>query len=255
MIYKSMSASTSRLTFGDRTLSFLFGFKFPVYQRAMTTFIDTASARATRTGAFSEDEGRDTNLLRSKGDGVQTRLRLGSVVPRSETGGYLVLVATDHAEDPEEAQYDLALMHAKDEFWDLPDEEPLVSELPGTVDFTTSSKGSEVTNRLKWMTDLGEAGSDAHRPRLSLLGEDRYLMTYERTTHDGEYEGLFAQLIDGEGAVLLEEKKLFDDHISGSDEPVRVGEEIIFVIGDSEESALVLLAIDAELNSRRLVID
>lgn len=224
---------------------------------------DGAPRGLNLAASFAGELADGYRLYRSVGRSVQTYTQFGGIAPVG-TGefGYLVAFSTDRATsigDTWVAGMNLGLLRVKREFWSQSSKTGSVVDTgPGTVTHRVESQGELVDNHVRWLVDYSKDGGSAHRPRLVALGgaagAERFVVFWERWPTPHTFEGTYAAVIDGTGALIHGPKRLGTDHISRGDDAVRMGSEAALVGGDSSERALVLNLVNASLEHRRVVV-
>jgi len=189
----------------------------------------------------------------------ETFTRLGGIVQTSDpTYGYLVTFSTERTstfdgEGAVQGTRDLALVRVRSDFADA--EGSVVEEGGDTSTLTVMSGEDEVTNSLRWLTDLGP---DRHveRPRIVALSGTEFVLLWEEWTTSGsndQYQGTFAMTIDAAGQITAGPSEVPDDHhISRGDDAVRLGTRAVYVTGSSEGLHLNLVA--ADLTTARITL-
>lgn len=209
---------------------------------------------------FADESDGDHSLFAIKGEtgDNETFTRLGGIVQTSDpTYGYLAVFSTERtptASGGETIQgtRDLALVRILSDFASA--NGSVVEEGGTTSSLTVSSGGEEVTNSLRWLTDLG---TDRHveRPRIVALSGSEFVLLWEEwtTTSNDTYAGTFAMTIDQAGQVLAGPSEVAGGHhISRGDDAVRLGTRAVYVTGSAAGLHLNLVA--ADLTATRITL-
>jgi hypothetical protein len=185
-----------------------------------------------------------------------TFTRLGSVVRTADpTFGILALFATertptDAGEGSVRGTRDVALVRVRNDFFDYDTDESVV-EQTGVTEHTVVSKGQDVTNYVRWLTDLG-VDTHAERPRMTLLENGDLIVVYERWINAGDdFDGTFALRIDATGAIQAGPTEVpGDHHISRGDDIATLGGRAVYVTGGG--GALHLNLVGGDLTGERI---
>jgi formylglycine-generating enzyme required for sulfatase activity len=123
--------------------------------------------------------------------------------------------------------------------------------LPDTL--TVVSLGVQQTNRLKWLTNYtAESKLHAERPKLVGIGNDRYVVLWERwqvQDFGEQFQGVYGMVIDAQGSVLRNPTLLTDQHhLPRGDDAFFLDGRAGWLTGDPGNVALNLHLTDAELN-------
>lgn len=192
-------------------------------------------------------------IFKSPGRSNQTYTRVGGIAP-IEKGefGYLVVFSADRASDVSVVGWkiglNLGLIRIKRDFWDLEDSIPIMDTGSKTINHRVISKNVPEDNYLQWLVDYKSDSANAHRPRIIPMGNDQFMVMWERWPGEYDFEGTYAMMINSEGDVLKEAKRITDYHLPQENEPVKVGDKAVIVSGSKSEKALIFIEVDNSLN-------
>jgi len=203
----------------------------------------------------------DYPLFAIKGETGDNRTfsRLGGIVQVSDgTFGYMVALSTERTttiagDDELQGTRDLAILRIRADF--AATNEPIVEQGAELDSLPVTSGGEDVTNYLRWLSDLGP---DRHveRPRIVLVPSGDVVLLWEEWTVSGasdQYEGTFAMTVDAQGQTVAGPSEVSGDHhLSRGDDAVRLGDRAVYVTGSSEGLHLNLVA--ADLTSERITL-
>ena len=221
-----------------------------------------AYPRAIAFGRYlAEASDGDYPLFAIKGETGDNRTfsRLGGIVQVSDgTFGYMVALSTERTttisgDDELQGTRDLALLRIRTDF--AATSEPIVEQGAELDSLPVTSGGEDVTNFLRWMTDLGP---DRHveRPRIVALPSGEVVLLWEEWTVSGasdQYQGTFAMTVDAQGQMIAGPSEVpGDHHLSRGDDAVRLGARAVYVTGSAEGLHLNLVA--ADLTSERITL-
>jgi hypothetical protein len=221
-----------------------------------------AYPRAIAFGRYLATAGDgDYPLFAIKGETGDNRTfsRLGGIVQVSDgTFGYMVALSTERTatisgDDELQGTRDLAILRIRTDFADT--SEPIVEEGAELGSLPVSSGGEDVTNYLRWLTDLGP---DRHveRPRIVALPSGEVVLLWEEWTVSGssdQYQGTFAMTVDAQGQTIAGPSEVSGDHhLPRGDDAVRLGDRAAYVTGSPEGLHLNLVA--ADLTSERITL-
>jgi hypothetical protein len=138
----------------------------------------------------------------------------------------------------------------RNDFFDYDTDESVV-EQTGVTEHTVVSKGQDVTNYVRWLTDLG-VDTHAERPRMTLLENGDLIVVYERWINAGDdFDGTFALRIDATGAIQAGPTEVpGDHHISRGDDIATLGGRAVYVTGGG--GALHLNLVGGDLTGERI---
>lgn len=199
-----------------------------------------------------------------------TRLGDFAMIEDDADYGYLALFSSEHQDgtDPMNDQHsrvagirDLAIVRVRSDFetMDRDTDDHLDPAMPDTLDVT--SRGDAVTNRLRWLTDLGSEATATHaeRPKLVPIGDDEYIVLYEQWALDESdsyvFDGTYGMRIDADGDVEAGPTRLSDSHLPRGDDAFRVGDEAGFMTGDRTAQTLSLHLVTRSLGYREIIIE
>lgn len=216
-----------------------------------------AYPRSIAMGRFNDQkEGTDTyELFKPKGDtgDNDTFTRLGGIAPiASGDFGYVVVFTTERGTETEQSlngTRDLAFLRVARGFADM--DEKGTTFVDGGATQAVTSSGKAVTNKLSWLTDYGADMAQADRPRIAPIGEDQFVVLWERWTGTGDrqatFGGIHGLVLGGDGSVKVMPKALGQHHLSRADDVVGLGGQALFVSGDGTAKKLVLNLVSADL--------
>jgi hypothetical protein len=131
--------------------------------------------------------------------------------------------------------------------------------LPDTL--TVSSKGTQYTNRLRWLTDYSD-GSNLHaeRPKLIGIGGDQYVVLWEEWLNVGNnsdtFNGVYGMVIDDEGNILHAATLLTNmHHLHRGDDAFLLDNRAAWMTGNAVEQKLYIHFVDASLNYEMVTLD
>lgn len=217
-----------------------------------------AYPRSIVLGRFNDQKSgtKSYELFKPKGaeGDNNTFTRLGGIAPiASGELGYLVAFTTERGTETEESlngTRDLAFLRVSRGFATL--DEKGSSFVDGANTQDVMSSGKAVSNKLTWLTDYAGDMAQADRPRLAAIGEDRFVVLWERWTGTGdreaEFGGLHGLVLDGDGTLQVMPKPLGAHHLSRGDDVVGLGNSALLVAGDGVAKKLVLHLIGADLS-------
>ncbi len=238
----------------------------------MEMHLGDAYPRTIVTGRVAEESSRSYALFHIKGptgaNNTYTRLGDFAMIEGDSTFGYLALFATERSEgtDPMGSHErvagvrDLAIVRYRRDFesTDRDTDALLDSAMPDSQ--TVSSGGETATNTLRWLTDhQGEsATTHAERPKLVSLGDDRFIVLYERWSLAGEsysFDGTWAMRIDHQGAVEEGPERVSDSHLPRGDDAFGLEGGGGWLTGDLDSGELTLHVVAADLSYRAILIE
>jgi hypothetical protein len=189
-----------------------------------------------------------------------TYTRLGGIVQTTDaTYGYLALFATERSTTASTSSIggtrDLALVRIEGNFASQNTSDVIIEgAATGASSQTVTSSGTSRTNYVRWLTNLG-AQVHAERPRIVHIGGGEYVVLFERWSGDGAtFDGTFALLVSGAGAVLAGPTEVPGDyHLGRGDDIATLGGRAVYVTGST--SALHLNFVDGDLVSERITLN
>lgn len=217
-----------------------------------------AYPRSIALGRFNDQKSgtKTYELFKPKGaeGDNNTFTRLGGIAPIAQGDwGYLVVFTTERGSETEEllnGTRDLAVLRVSRNFASL--SEKGTDFVDGETTQAATSSGKAVTNKLTWLTEYAMDAAQADRPRVAAIGDDRFVILWERWTGTAERQSTFAGMqglvLGGDGKVKLEEKPLAMHHLSRSDDVVSLGEQALFVSGSGSAKKLTLNLVGADLS-------
>jgi hypothetical protein len=218
-----------------------------------------AYPRSIVLGRFNDQKSgtKSYELFKPKGKegDNNTFTRLGGIAPiASGDWGYLVVFATERAaevSDPSkilQGTRDLAFLRVSRTFASMDEKGSAFVDGASTQAVTSSDK--TVTNKLSWLTDGAADGAQVDRPRLAAVGDDQFVVLWERwtgTEQKSTFVGTQGLLLSGDGSVKLAPQQLTTRHLSRSDDAVSLGAKALFVSGDGTAKKLSLQFVGADL--------
>lgn len=217
-----------------------------------------AYPRAIVMGRFSGPKmgTKSYELFKPKGatGANDTYTRLGGVAQLA-TGdfGYIVAFTTERGTETAQSlngTRDVALVRVSRAFATM--DEKGTAFVDGAATQVVTSAGNEVTNKLTWLTDYAASMAQADRPRLAPIGQDRFVVLWERWTgtddREATFGGLHGLVVGADGSVQVMAKHLSDQHLSRGDDVVGLGANALFVSGDGAAKKLTLNLIGADLS-------
>lgn len=190
-----------------------------------------------------------------------TRLGNAALVESDPDIGYLVLFATEPGGDTSgmiTGSRDLGLVRVRRDLAKVPPgSSPLDPIMPDV--FEVQSVGESKQNRLRWLTHYqsdAPGQSHAERPKLVPLGNDTYVVLWERWDGGGgKFAGTWGMVIDAKGAPLVDATKLTDSHLPRGDDAFNLSGEAAWITGDSELRQLHVHIVDKTLAYRLIVVE
>ena len=195
------------------------------------------------------------NLKGATGDN-NTFTRLGGMAridAGGGSGGFLTLFAMEHGNTVTKnvnTSRDLALVRTVSDFASGKPVDAVDGTFGTTLDVT--SGGTNVTNRLLWLTDYDATSSGTQhveRPKLIALGGGEFLVLWERwtLTTSEVFDGTYAMRINGAGAVLAAATRVSDSHLPRGDDAFLHRGSACFLTGDSSTGKLTLHSVSPSL--------
>lgn len=238
----------------------------------MEMHLGDAYPRTIVTGRIGEESSGSYALFHIKGstgaNNTHTRLGDFATIEGDADFGYLALFATERAEgtDPMGSHEriagirDLAIVRYRRDFesTDRDSDALLDSAMPDSM--TVSSGGETSTNTLRWLTDhQGEsAATHAERPKLIALGDDTYLVLYERWSLAGDgydFDGTWAMHIDHRGDAHHGPERVSDSHLPRGDDAFGLESGGAWLTGDQDDGELTLHLVSPDLDYRAIVLE
>lgn len=299
MIINPMVAATSRLAVGGNEIALVHGINTDPdwdiggarHQKALSTRLNATSGAIQRISSVWVSHSFDQRLLYD-GEGIiehhlgdaypryivfgrnhtsyplfhikgalgenNTYTRLGNIalIENDPTYGYIALFATENNADTENTingPRNLAIVRINKS------DNSVDPNLPDTL--TVSSKGTQYTNRLWWLTGYS-AGSNLHaeRPKLVGMGGDRYVVLWEEWRNSGTYadtfNGVYGMLIDDEGNVLEAATRITDEyHLHRGDDAFFLDNRAAWMTGNASEQELYIHFVDASLTYEMVTLE
>ncbi len=205
-------------------------------------------------------------MLAIKGDtganNTFTRLGNAAMIANDSMYGYLALFATESTPGVESqvaGSRELGLVRVRRDFYAVSVESGTHLD-PGMPDtFDVQSGGAARSNRLRWLTHYqADTGGQSHaeRPKLVALGDDTFVVLWERWDAGGStFAGTWGMVIDASGAPLVDAAKLNDSHLPRGDDAFALAGEAAWITGDAAARQLHLHVVDATLAYRRIIVD
>jgi hypothetical protein len=299
MIINPMTFATSRLAVGGNEIALVHGINTDPdwniggarHQKALSTRLDATSGAIVRTSSVWVSHSFDQRLLYD-GQGIiehhlgdayprylvfgrnhssyslfhikgdlgenNTRTRLGNValIENDPEYNYLALFATESSPDTGstiDGPRNLAIVRVKGS------DNSIDPSLPDTL--TVTSVGTEVTNRLRWLTYYSASSNlHAERPKLVGIGGDQYIVLWEQWLNTGAYsdtfQGVYAMLIDDGGNILRAATLVTSDHhLHRGDDATLLDNGAAWVTGNAAEQKLYIHLVDASLNYQLVTLD
>ena len=255
MIINPMVAATARLAVGGNEIALVHGINTDPdwniggarHQKALSTRLNATSGAIVRTSSVWVSHSFDQRLLYD-GDGIiehhlgdayprtivfarnhtsyplfhikgalgenNTYTRLGNIalIEDDPDYGYIALFATKSNASTGSVingPRNLAIVRVNS------DDNSVDPGLPDTL--TVTSKGTQYTNRLRWLTDYSASSNlHAERPKLIGIGGDQYVVLWEEWLDTGSYygtfNGVYGMAIDDEGNILHAATLITDEH-------------------------------------------
>ena len=299
MIINPMVAATSRLAVGGGEIALVHGINTDPdwniggarHQKALSTRLDAASGDVTRVSSIWVSHSFDQRLFYDGDEIIEyhlgdayprslvlgrghrpypvfhikgelgennTRTRLGDValIENDPEFGHLVLFATESSPDTGSTingprNLGIVRVHRGDSSVD--------PNLPDSL--VVSSKGTEHTNRLRWLTDYSAAsGLHAERPKLVGIGEGKYIVLWEEWLVTGSssntFRGVLGMVIDDMGNQLQPPTFITNEHhLHRGDDAFLLDNGVAWMTGSAADQELHLHMVDASLNYRMVTFD
>jgi hypothetical protein len=191
-----------------------------------------------------------------------TRLGNAAMIEGDPTYGYLALFATEPTPATDvmvAGSRELGLVRVRRDFYAVPADGGTHLD-PGMPDtFDVQSGGVARQNRLRWLTHYQAdttGQSHAERPKLVALGDDTFVVLWERWDGAGStFAGTWGMVIDATGATLVAEAEVSDSHLPRGDDAFALDGEAAWITGDSAARQLHIHVVDAQLAYRRIIVD
>lgn len=206
------------------------------------------------------------SMLAIKGDtganNTFTRLGNAAMIANDPTYGYLALFATEStpAVDAQvSGSRELGLVRVRRDFYAVASDSGAYLD-PGLPDtFDVDSGGVARSNRLRWLTHYqSETSGQSHaeRPKLVALGDDTFVVLWERWDAGGaSFSGTWAMVVDAAGAPLVDASHVSDSHLPRGDDAFALDGEAAWITGDAAARQLHIHVVDATLAYRRIIVD
>jgi hypothetical protein len=216
-----------------------------------------AYPRSIALGRFNDQKSgsKTYELFKPKGDegDNNTFTRLGGIAPITQGDwGYLVVFTTERGAETAEllnGTRDLAFLRVSRGFAGM--SEAGNAFVDGETLQEVTSSGAAVTNKLSWLTDYAAEAAQADRPRVAAIGDDQYVLLWERWTGSGDrqssFSGLEGLVLGGDGKVVVQPKQLGAEHLSRGDDVVAWGGRALFVSGSGKAKKLTVNLVDSDL--------
>jgi len=299
MIINPMVAATSRLAVGGNEIALVHGTNTDPdwniggarHQKALSTRLDATSGAIVRTSSVWVSHSFDQRLLYD-GEGIiehhlgdaypryiafarnhtsyplfhikgelgenNTYTRLGNIalVENDPDYGYIALFATENSASTGSVingPRNLAIVRINS------NDNSIDPSLPDTL--TVSSKGTQYTNRLRWLTHYSASSNlHAERPKLIGIGGDQYLVLWEEWLKTGGYfdtfDGVYGMVIDDNGNILRAATLITDEHhLHRGDDAFLLDNRAAWMTGSAVEQKLIIHFVDASLNYEMVTLD
>lgn len=293
-ILKPTVASSSRLLYGKGMLSLVHGINTPTgHQKSITTHVDAKTGKVItnstiwvshsfdqrliwdedsfiemhlgdaypRAIVISKNFGKkykikDHNLFYPKGNtgDNKTFTNLGGIVKTEDKNyGYLAVFSTERQNSS--SNKDLSLVRIKNNFESISNRGNDFIDKSMSKQVVNSAEKS-VTNYMKWLTNNTNANAD--RSRIAYLRKDKYIILWEQWKGapggSQKYLGTYAMLINSNGDILKESKKVSNNHISRGDDIIVLKNKAVYITGNRSERNLILNSIDENLKYNAIII-
>jgi hypothetical protein len=299
MIINPMVAATSRLAVGGNEIALVHGINTDPdwniggrrHQKALSTRLDATSGAIIRTSSVWVSHSFDQRLLYD-GEGIiehhlgdaypryivfardhtsyplfhikgdlgenNTRTRLGNIalIENDPAYNYLGLFATEnsaHTGSTIDGPRNVAIVRVKGS------DNSIDPSLADTL--TVSSKGTQYTNRLRWLTHHSASSNlHAERPKLIGIGGDQYVVLWEEWLNTGGYSdtfnGVYGMVIDDKGNILRAATLITDEHhLHRGDDAFLLDNRAAWMTGNAVEQKLHIHFVDASLNYEMVTLD
>jgi hypothetical protein len=299
MIINPMVAATARLAAGGNEIALVHGINTSPdwningtrHQKALSTRLDATSGAILRTSSVWVSHSFDQRLLYD-GNGIiehhlgdaypryivfardhvsyplfhikgdlgenNTRTRLGNValIENDPNYNYIALYATESTAatgSTINGPRNLAIVRVRG------DNSSLDPNLPDTL--TIISKGTQYTNRLKWLTHYStDSNLHAERPKLISIGNDRYIVLWEEWRNTGSYadtfNGVYGMVINANGDIIRAATLLTNaHHLHRGDDAFMLDNRAAWMTGNATTQKLYLHLVDASLNYEIVTLD
>jgi hypothetical protein len=180
-----------------------------------------------------------------------TRTRLGNIalIENNPTYGYIALFATENSSETGstiDGPRNLAIVRVNN------NDNSIDPSLPDTL--TITSKGTQYTNRLKWLTDYTTSSNlHAERPKLVGVGGDQYVVLWEQwrniSSYADTFEGVYGMIIDDQGTILHPATLITNTyHLHRGDDAFLLDNRAAWMTGNRERQELIIHIVDTSLN-------
>lgn len=292
MIINPMVAATARLAVGGNEIALVHGINTDPdwningrrHQKALSTRLDATNGSIVRTSSVWVSHSFDQRLLYD-GEGIiehhlgdayprylvfarnhisyplfhikgalgenNTRTRLGNIalIENNPTYGYIALFATENSSETGstiDGPRNLAIVRVNN------NDNSIDPSLPDTL--TITSKGTQYTNRLKWLTDYTTSSNlHAERPKLVGVGGDQYVVLWEQwrniSSYADTFEGVYGMIIDDQGTILHPATLITNTyHLHRGDDAFLLDNRAAWMTGNRERQELIIHIVDTSLN-------
>lgn len=201
-------------------------------------------------------------LFRIKGslgeNNTYTRLGNIALIENDPVYSYMVLFATENTSSTGSSTNingprNLAIVRVNNS------DNSIDPTLPDTL--TVTSSGSSYTNRLKWLTNYSAASNlHAERPKLVGIGNDQYVVLWERWLYTGSYNdtfsGVYGMVIDNRGNITTPAKLItLQHHLHRGDDTFLLNSRAAWMTGNGAEQKLYIHFVDASLNYEMVTLN
>lgn len=191
-----------------------------------------------------------------------TATRLGNVtlIENDPAYGYIALFATETSAVPGDiynskinGPRNLAIVRVDR------NDNSIDPSLPDAL--TVASKGTQYTNRLRWLTSYSDASNlHAERPKLIGIGGDQYVVLWEEWLNSGSYSdtfnGVYGMVIDAKGNILHAARLLTNaHHLHRGDDAFLLDNRAAWMTGSAAEKKLTIHFVDGALNYEMVTVD
>lgn len=299
MIINPMVAATARLAVGGNEIALVHGINTDPdwnisgarHQKALSTRLNATTGAILRTSSVWVSHSFDQRLLYD-GQGIiehhlgdaypryivfarnhnsyplfhikgnlgenNTYTRLGNIalIENDPTYKYIALFATENSATTGSrinGPRNLAIVRVKNS------DNSLDPSLPDTLAVT--SIGTPHTNRLRWLTQYS-AGSNLHaeRPKLTGIGNNQYVVLWERWLNTGEnddtFQGVYGMVIDANGSILQAARLITNQHhLPRGDDAFLLNNRAAWMTGNAAARKLYIHFVDASLNYEMVTLN
>jgi hypothetical protein len=299
MIINPMVAATSRLAVGGNEIALVHGINTDPdwniggarHQKALSTRLDATTGAIIRTSSVWVSHSFDQRLLYD-GEGIiehhlgdaypryivfarnhtsyplfhikgdlgdnNTHTRLGNIglIENDPAYGYIALFVTENSAEVGSTingPRNLAIVRINRS------DNSIDPSLPDTL--TVFSKGTQYTNRLKWLTNYSASSNlHAERPKLIGIGGYQYVVLWEEWLSTGSYSntfnGVYGMVIDDKGNILHAATLITDEHhLHRGDDAFLLDNRAAWMTGNAVDRRLYIHFVDASLNYEMVTLD